>query len=236
MSDLIGRCKRCGGNLLAGHECAAAAAAALLAWLEQHGHESDSVPMDKAMLLDIAETLRRLTEERDDPHALASVRQERDEYLSELVELRAEVERAKRATDAWMETARLHCRNEDYYRGLLDQCAPALGEAVYIADDGSRQQDPLRSKVPELVTALRAVAERLREENTQLLSSLVTAEALTINHEGHIATLTARTTAAVEAMREAALLWAWENPPASAHGSESEVDRMEWEELAIRAL
>lgn len=56
----------------------------------------------------------------------------------------------------WIGTARQHARNEDYYRGLLDQCAQHLGEAVYIQDDGGRYDEPLRAKIPELVEALAA--------------------------------------------------------------------------------
>jgi hypothetical protein len=54
----------------------------------------------------------------------------------------------------WMDTAAQYARNEDYYRGLLDACAPVLGEAVFIADDGSRSDEPLRAKIPELVAKL----------------------------------------------------------------------------------
>ncbi len=57
--------------------------------------------------------------------------------------------------DAWRETARFHAQNEDYYRGLLDKCAPYLGPGVYVQDDGGIVPDPLRAKVPELVRALR---------------------------------------------------------------------------------
>lgn len=60
------------------------------------------------------------------------------------------------------------CRNMEYYRGLLDECAKHLGEAVYISDDGSRQDEPLRAKVPDLVATL----SQLREENKGLRARL----------------------------------------------------------------
>lgn len=55
---------------------------------------------------------------------------------------------------AWMDTAAQFARNEDFYRGLLDRCAKALGPEVFVSDDGSVQDEPLRLKVPELVEAL----------------------------------------------------------------------------------
>jgi hypothetical protein len=59
----------------------------------------------------------------------------------------------------WYDAAAFHARNEDYYRGLLDACAEHLGPAVFLCDDGSVSESPLRTKVPELVAAL---AERAR--------------------------------------------------------------------------
>jgi hypothetical protein len=53
--------------------------------------------------------------------------------------------------DNWMEIARQHCQNEQYYRGLLDQIGEILGPEAYISDDGSVQQDVVRAKLPELV-------------------------------------------------------------------------------------
>jgi len=51
----------------------------------------------------------------------------------------------------WIETAAQNQRNADYYRGLLERCGEAIGEAAYIADDGSRSEDVLCAKIPELV-------------------------------------------------------------------------------------
>jgi hypothetical protein len=57
--------------------------------------------------------------------------------------------------DGWMETARQHCRNEEYYRGLLDEIGEILGPEAFISDDGSIQQDVVRAKLPELVRRLK---------------------------------------------------------------------------------
>ena len=56
--------------------------------------------------------------------------------------------------DAWIETARQHAHNEEYYRGLLDRIGERVGPSAYVSDDGSVQDSVLRAKVPELVSAL----------------------------------------------------------------------------------
>ena len=56
----------------------------------------------------------------------------------------------------WYDTAAQHCRNEDYYRGFIQEIGAMLGEEAFISDDGSVQQDVLCAKVPELVRALKA--------------------------------------------------------------------------------
>lgn len=58
-----------------------------------------------------------------------------------------------RLAQAWHDTALQHCRNEDYYRGLVIKIGEMLGPDAYISDDGSVQQDVLCAKVPELVAA-----------------------------------------------------------------------------------
>jgi hypothetical protein len=63
-------------------------------------------------------------------------------------------EAVARRIAAWMDTAAQHCRNEDYYRGLLVRCGEAIGEAAYTQDDGGKSEDVLCAKVPELVEGL----------------------------------------------------------------------------------
>lgn len=70
----------------------------------------------------------------------------------------AEVER-----DAWIETASQNQRNTDYYRGLVEEIGSHFGEAAYISDDDSVQEDILCAKVPELVAALKAEWDRQQE-------------------------------------------------------------------------
>lgn len=54
---------------------------------------------------------------------------------------------------AWMQTAAQNDRNTEYYRGLLVRIGESIGEHAYIADDGSRSDDVLCAKLPELVEA-----------------------------------------------------------------------------------
>jgi len=51
----------------------------------------------------------------------------------------------------WMQTAAQNQRNTDYYRGLLVQCGKTIGDRAFIADDGSRSEDVLCAKIPEIV-------------------------------------------------------------------------------------
>ena len=55
--------------------------------------------------------------------------------------------------DAWEETAKQSHRNCDFYRGLVVLIGEMMGDAAYMSDDGSKQQDVLCLKVPELVKA-----------------------------------------------------------------------------------
>jgi hypothetical protein len=74
---------------------------------------------------------------------------------TELTEsIAAELEREQRMTNLWFETARKQLGDTEYYRGLVQQIGRMLGEDAYLSDDGSRQQDILCAKVPELVKAL----------------------------------------------------------------------------------
>ena len=53
----------------------------------------------------------------------------------------------------WMETAAQYAKNTDYYRGLVERCGKAIGDRAYIANDGSRSEDVLCAKVPEIIEA-----------------------------------------------------------------------------------
>lgn len=57
---------------------------------------------------------------------------------------------AKRLS-AWIETAAQNQRNADYYRGLLEKCGEIIGDRAYECDDGTKSQDVLCSKIPEII-------------------------------------------------------------------------------------
>ena len=51
----------------------------------------------------------------------------------------------------WMQTAAQNQRNTDYYRGLLEKCGETIGDRAFIADDGTRSDDVLCAKIPEII-------------------------------------------------------------------------------------
>lgn len=78
--------------------------------------------------------------------------------------------------EAWMDSARQFARNEAYYRGLIETALKDVPDA-YLCDDGTRSEDVLCAKLPDIVAALlapsppavdavREAAERLRHSLT----------------------------------------------------------------------
>lgn len=51
----------------------------------------------------------------------------------------------------WIDTSAQFARNSDYYRDLLDRCGKAIGDRAYICDDGSKSDEVLRAKIPEII-------------------------------------------------------------------------------------
>lgn len=51
----------------------------------------------------------------------------------------------------WIETAAMYGRNANYYHELLARCGKAIGNRAFIADDGTRNQDVLCDKIPEII-------------------------------------------------------------------------------------
>ena len=97
----------------------------------------------------------------------------------------------------WRETAAQAYRNVDYYRGLVVQIGDMFGEAAHLADDGSRSEDVLCAKVPQLVAALRAEVERLRttlDVVNEIRNSIIGTQ--TINWSEHVYPLVAALNAA----------------------------------------
>lgn len=78
------------------------------------------------------------------------------------------VESLRRERDAWIETARLHHGNEEFYRNIVCGIGALFGKASRTADDGSVMDDVLALKVPELCreTFLVCVATATHFENT----------------------------------------------------------------------
>ena len=64
------------------------------------------------------------------------------------------------SADSWQQIAAQHCRNEQYYHGLLIQIGEALGSAVMTCDDGTVSPDVLVAKVPEVALARIAELEK----------------------------------------------------------------------------
>ena len=76
--------------------------------------------------------------------------------------------------DAWEHTAAEFARNADYYRGLVQRIGALYGEAAYVSDDGSKQQDILCAKVPELAEAAESQLAALRQRHQKELDHIRT--------------------------------------------------------------
>lgn len=96
------------------------------------------------------------------------------DYEKRIVALEAEV-------NTWKNTAEQSCSNEEFYRDLLDETGKHLGPQVFIANDGSKMDSPLRLKIPGLVAALEAqlaeARDKLQEENARIAALLVSLDA-----------------------------------------------------------
>jgi hypothetical protein len=60
---------------------------------------------------------------------------------------------AKTRIALWMQTAAQNQGNADYYRGLLVEIGKTIGDRAFIADDGTRREDVLCAKIPEIIAA-----------------------------------------------------------------------------------
>lgn len=109
---------------------------------------------------------------RKEYQRLIAQKSEPYEYLQETVK------ELKAMSDNWEEAARRHCSNEFFYRELLDECAAHLGPDVYVSDDGSVQDEPLRLKIPELVKQLVERITDLEAQRDALLEAAREAKAL----------------------------------------------------------
>lgn len=90
------------------------------------------------------------------------------------------LDEVKKERDNWMETAAQFWRGSDFYRGLVVKIGLLFGESAYISDDGSKQQDVLCLKIPELVSSLvrdNKSAEQVLEVAVGALEEIEKAEA-----------------------------------------------------------
>lgn len=76
--------------------------------------------------------------------------------------LRQKIAELEKEVNNWKEFAAHESRNKDYYIALLDKIAETFGERSYISDDGSKQDTPLRAKMPELVAELEKQVEDMK--------------------------------------------------------------------------
>ena len=74
-----------------------------------------------------------------------------EELYEDMKTAHQRIKELEQERDNWIETAKQHCRNEDYYRGLVVSIGVLFGPVAYTSDDGSVQLDVLCAKVPELV-------------------------------------------------------------------------------------
>jgi hypothetical protein len=70
------------------------------------------------------------------------------------------LEQAIAQRNMWVESAAMFSRNEDYYRGLLDEVAAAIGPEAWGSDDGSVQDDPVRARIPDIIRQRLAGSEQ----------------------------------------------------------------------------
>ena len=84
--------------------------------------------------------------------AIKYVEPTRSEWVARIATL-------ERQRDAWQETAKQHCRNEQFYHELLDDIGKLFGDAAKRQDDGGLCEDVLVLRVHECVyTALAELA------------------------------------------------------------------------------
>lgn len=80
--------------------------------------------------------------------------------------------------DNWEQTAARHLGNEQFYRGLLKQCADVLGPKCRTRDDGSMvpEGDFLALRVPEVLRETEKVVGKLMEEIESLKARIAELE------------------------------------------------------------
>lgn len=88
--------------------------------------------------------------------------------------------KARRVSDNWEQTAIEWMENAQFYRNLLDEVAQHLGSDVFVADDGSVMDEPVRLKIPELVAAMAEREARMMSVLSAIREDLVCDKSLKI--------------------------------------------------------
>ena len=94
------------------------------------------------------------------------------DLLARVKALRSQVADLTRERDGWERSAGEFCRNQTFYRDLLDKTASHLGPDVFVSDDGSVQDEPLRLKIPEMVADLTRRVEEADERYRPVVDAL----------------------------------------------------------------
>jgi hypothetical protein len=103
-----------------------------------------------------------------------------------IIDLQKRLEEAARGDAFWMSVARQFCKNMEYYRSLVDRIGILFGEAAYISDDGSKQDDILRAKVPELVESRLAALESANARQQQRTEEIIQSVEDVVDTEEHL--------------------------------------------------
>jgi len=93
-------------------------------------------------------------------------------FYAENARLINERDAALREMEAWKDSAATFSRNADYYRGLVTRIGEMFRIEAKTSDDGTVQEDVLCAKVPELVAAALARAEKAEGEVCRMREAL----------------------------------------------------------------
>lgn len=80
--------------------------------------------------------------------------------------------------NVWRDTAAQFSRDRDYYRGLVVRIGDAIGDEAYIADDGTRVEDVLCEKVPDLAIHAIEMLKMRRAQGGYIVAKTSCADAL----------------------------------------------------------
>jgi hypothetical protein len=115
-------------------------------------------------ILSIAYDLNAMPEQMTDAKlcrfARAFIKIAEEEPMQRIAQLEAENAALQKEVTNWKEGAAQYHQNANFYCGLLDKVGEHLGPEVFVSDDGSIQDEPIRLKIPDMVAALRKQVEK----------------------------------------------------------------------------